>query len=670
MSVKRRKIACLLAVPLNASFFLPLINRLNKEGVELIFIVPLSNHANERHLIKNNISFRYTTDYMDQAVREKIKACKSASLDAWSLTCFEWEGFRRWPFFKQSWFFETAIEDYFCMEEFLKRERPDLFMAQHECNRWGQMIGHLTTRESIPFLTFQEGGYYDDYMGSMIHTQYSTADLLWGENARKLLKRYKCSDDKMFLIGSMNLENTIRQYKNEKMKAEIKEELKIPFGKRIILFLVDIHYGSVIDKSKWKSIFKGLDRIDPNAVVLFKWHSTIKKEGFEEIQRIFKKLYPRVRLFYDDDPYKLLAISDDCVTMGKTTLAIEALAFGKPLFMMPMLDSTEYYFVDLGIAQKACPSGNWSSLIRTLESGLPETMKAAVDHYINEMFYRLEGGSVDRAVDVIDYMLLTIEEAQNENKAEKPGPLFKQEERISGRVSFIVPSGRDPEALLSTLTSLSQNVKFEDWETVIVIQDEAISEILGALSGDVRTIRVEGDQLGKLYNKGGEIATGELLFFMPPGTLYMKGEGLLERVREGVVGLPIRNPDMSPQSLGIGFDFNGSPYPITEESRTPDVVGGGFVGMRAESFWAIGRFDEDMANHLIETDLCLKAIENNIPVNYHSDGLAVQYKKTFFGEDLSEEAWRNRVRFFTKWVGKLPKDEDILTFSKDFLLKV
>ena len=84
MSVKRRKIACLLAAPLNTSFFLPLIERLNKEGVELIFIVPLSNHPNERHLIKNNISFRYTTDYMDEAVREKIKACKSASLDEWS----------------------------------------------------------------------------------------------------------------------------------------------------------------------------------------------------------------------------------------------------------------------------------------------------------------------------------------------------------------------------------------------------------------------------------------------------------------------------------------------------------------------------------------------------------------------------------------------------------
>ena len=37
---------------------------------------------------------------------------------------------------------------------------------------------------------------------------------------------------------------------------------------------------------------------------------------------------------------------------------------------------------------------------------------------------------------------------------------------VPGRISYIIPSGHDSEALLASLTSLSQNVKHDDWEVI------------------------------------------------------------------------------------------------------------------------------------------------------------------------------------------------------------
>lgn len=673
MKLKNKKIACFLALPHHTRFFIPLREEIKREGGEISFIVPLSDYPFERDLIKRNFSFRYFTDYLTEEVREKVREAHKALSDRWKETVYKWDGFSRWSLFKQGWFFDSLVQEYFCMEKYIEVEKPDMFIAHHECNRWGQIIGHHARKKGVPFVTFQEGDYYNDYIGFLVHTEYSNVDLLWGKKTKEVLKKYRCSDDKMFLIGNTHIDSAVKSYGAPESVERIKKALSIPRDKKVILFLVDIKYGGIANREVWLRFLKGLEQLDSEAVLLFKWHPSVMQGAYEDIQKIFKEIYPSAVLYYMHDPYQLIAVSDYCVTLGKTTLAIEALAFGKPLFALPTSDTLDDYYVKMGIAQTAFPPGNWSNLLNTVKNGVPPEVTAKVDQYLKEYFYRLDGKSVARAVDVLG----TIFDARRGLPKRKP---LKLQEAVSGRVSFIVPSGSDPEALLATMTSLSEKVQWPDWEVVIVLNDPRIKPFLPAFSGDVTLVEITDDRLPVLYNRGAERATGDRFIFMKPGVLYLKGTGWPEAIREGVAGVPIRNVDMTPSCLGMAFDFNAAPYRImteisaNKEFQNPEFVGGGMIGVARPLFESIGGFDEEIATHLAEVDFCLSAKEKNHPPRYLPECLGVLFKETFpavSGDEVSDsdEAWKRKVRFFSKWVGQLPKDENFMTFAKD-LLKV
>jgi hypothetical protein len=610
---------------------------------------------------------------MTADVRQKIREAHIELSDRWTETSYQWDGFSRWSLFKQGWFFDSLVEEYFCMEKYIEVEKPDMFIAHHECNRWGQIIGHLARKKSVPFVTFQEGDYYNDYIGFVVHTEYSNVDLLWGNKTKEVLKEYLCSDDKMFLIGNTHIDSAIKTYGSPEKVDQLKKELSIPCDKKVILFLVDIKYGGIADRETWLRFLKGLDQLGSDAVLLFKWHPSVFQGAYEKIEEMFKEIYPEARLYYMYDPYQLIAVSDYCVTLGKTTLAIEALAFGKPLFALPSSDTLEDYYVDMGIAQTAFPPGNWSNLLNTVKNGVPPEVTEKVDQYLKEYFYKLDGKSVERAVEVMGAIFDTRSGRSSPKR-------LKLQEAVGGRVSFIVPSGADPEALLATMTSLSQKVQWPDWEVVIVVNDEQMKQFLPALSGDLRIVEAKDDRLPFLYNRGAEHATGDRFVFMKPGVLYVNGAGLPEAIKEGVAGAPIRNVDMTPYCLGMAFDFNSAPYRVTTEIsatgefQNPEFVGGGMIGIARALFESIGRFDEEIANHLAEVDFCLSAKEKNYPPQYLPECLGILFKETFnsiSGDEVSDsdEAWKRRVRFFAKWVGRLPKDENFIHFAKD-LLKV
>ncbi len=207
-----------------------------------------------------------------------------------------------------------------------------------------------------------------------------------------------------------------------------------------------------------------------------------------------------------------------------------------------------------------------------------------------------------------------------------------------------------------------------------------MKDLLKGISGDLRVVESEGDNLAQLYNKGAEASSGEFLVFMTPGIVYLKGEGLIEAMRDGVAGMPIKNADMTSYCLGIGFDYNFTPYFIKEESTldaerpTRDAVGGGLIGINREAFMAIGGFDEGIANHLIEADICLAAQNDGYSILYLTGCLGVFYKNEAAGywqkaksKDYDTE-WKRKVRFFAKWWGKLPKDDDIIKFLGDWLI--
>ena len=666
MRLQGKKIACFLALPHHTRFFIPLREEIKKEGGELIFIIPLSEYPYELDLVEKNLEYRYFTDYRSPEVGKRIQQGTLDLMRDWAKTCFQWDGFFRWPLFKQSWFFEAVIEEYYCMENFIQVERPDMFIAHHECNRWGQIIGNLCRKTGVPFVTFQEGDYYNDYIGFLIHTQYSCVDLLWGEKTRQVLEDYQCSRDKMFLIGNTHIDSAIRTHSQAENIARTKEELGIPVDKKVVLFLIDIKHAGITREERWKELLNGLEHLEEEAVLVFKWHPSALRDTFDKVQEIFKKLCPKAILLYHYDSYRLLGLTDYCVTLGKTTLAIEGLMFGKPLFTFPTPDTFEDFYVKIGIAQSVYPPGNWFALFETIKNGVPEHIQSNVRQHLEHYFYKLDGQAVHRAIDVMSYVLDVREEVQENGN----GSSLKHHSigcRIPGRISFIIPSGTDSEILLFSLNALSRNVRDSDWEVIVVVHDLEIRQVLDAVSGDLQIVESDHQRLGSLYNEGARRANGEVLVFLTPGVLFPEVDGLIEKVGDGPLGFPLRNQDGSPYCLGIGYDFNATPYKMTDDSKELEGVGGGMIVMRGDLYEQLGGFDEGVANHLVEPDFCLKAKQAGRGIKILQELSAIKVQEAYFGEDLSNENWKNRVRFFAKWVGKIPKDEDVSSFAKEVL---
>ena len=661
---------------------------LRKEGAEILFFITSELYPFESELLKRGYKYKFVLEYADQETKQQIRRASNKFYDEWIRLIFHWDGIRHWPLCTQDRLFMSRIEEYICLEHMTRIENPDMFVALHEINPWGKEIGHAAAKYGIPYVTLQEGDYYTDLLHFCVHTEYSTVNLLWGEATIQHLSKFGCSADKMVTVGNMYLEGVINKYSTGSIRKTIRDELGFKQGRKVVAFLLGFDWAVIQLKEIWQTLCRGL--VNDELVCIFKWHSLVPVPEFKKIEILIKEIMPSAIVLYTYDPYKILSIANYCVVLGRTTLALEALAWKKPLFEVQsfQLDGHYYgrdpYYYKAGVAQLVSPLGNWEKLFDTIKEGIPAGMQENVDKYVRRAFYKLDGKALERTVGVISFILGT-----KDGRVMGQGSMIKVQGAgragVRGRVSFIVPSGNDAEALLSSLTSLSEGVAFPDWETIIVVNDSNMKALLAGISGDLKVVEAEGANLSQLYNKGAEASSGEFLVFMTPGIVYLKGEGLIEAMRGGVAGLPIKNADMTPYCLGIGYDFNFTPYFIKEESAHNaerstqyayrDGVGGGLIGINREAFMAVGGFDEGIANHLIEADLCLSAKGHGYSISYLSGGLGVVYKSEAAGywqeaqgKDYDNE-WKRRTRFFAKWCGKLPKDDNIIKYMGD-LLKV
>jgi hypothetical protein len=682
--LKNKKIAFYIAQPHHSKYLFPVSEAVRKEGAEIFFFTTSELYPFEGELLKKGYKYKFVSDYADEETIQQIRRVSNKFYDEWIQLIFHWDGIRHWPLCTQDRLFMSRIEEYICLERMARIEKPDMFVALHEINPWGKEIGHVAAKYGIPYVTLQEGDYYADILNFCVHTEYSTVNLLWGESTVQHLEKFRCSPDKMVIVGNMYLDEVINKYSTSSMRKTIRDELGVKQGKKVLAFLLGFDWALINRKEIWQALCHGL--VEDELVCIFKWHTLVPVVEFKKIEALIKEIMPAAIVLYTYDPYKILSIANYCVVLGRSTIALEAVAWKKPLLEVQSLQAEGHgyggdtYYSTLGIAQLASPLGNWEKLFSTLKKGIPAGMQENVDKYVRRAFYKLDGKAIERAASVISF-ILDVKGKKVKGREAGPTPLTDRS-GTRGRVSFIVPSGNDPEVLLSSLTSLSEGVALPDWETIIVVNDGAIKHLLAGISGDVKVVDAstsltgQGDNLSQLFNKGAEASSGEFLVFMIPGIVYLKGEGLIEAMRDGAAGMPIKNADMTPYCLGIGFNFNSTPFFIKEEvaqNASRDAVGGGLIGINREAFITVGGFDEGIANHLIEADICLAAKDNGYSVSYLPDCLGVVYKNEAAGYwqeakgNDYDNGWKRRIRFFAKWCGKLPKDDDIIKFLGDWM---
>ncbi|MGD0283574.1 MAG: hypothetical protein ABSB95_14570, partial [Dissulfurispiraceae bacterium] len=597
--LKNKKIAFYIAQPHHSKYLFPVSEAVRKEGAEIFFFTTSELYPFEGELLKKGYKYKFVSDYADEETIQQIRRVSNKFYDEWIQLIFHWDGIRHWPLCTQDRLFMSRIEEYICLERMARIEKPDMFVALHEINPWGKEIGHVAAKYGIPYVTLQEGDYYADILNFCVHTEYSTVNLLWGESTVQHLEKFRCSPDKMVIVGNMYLDEVINKYSTSSMRKTIRDELGVKQGKKVLAFLLGFDWALINRKEIWQALCHGL--VEDELVCIFKWHTLVPVVEFKKIEALIKEIMPAAIVLYTYDPYKILSIANYCVVLGRSTIALEAVAWKKPLLEVQSLQAEGHgyggdtYYSTLGIAQLASPLGNWEKLFSTLKKGIPAGMQENVDKYVRRAFYKLDGKAIERAASVISF-ILDVKGKKVKGREAGPTPLTDRS-GTRGRVSFIVPSGNDPEVLLSSLTSLSEGVALPDWETIIVVNDGAIKHLLAGISGDVKVVDAstsltgQGDNLSQLFNKGAEASSGEFLVFMIPGIVYLKGEGLIEAMRDGAAGMPIKNADMTPYCLGIGFNFNSTPFFIKEEvaqNASRDAVGGGLIGINREAFITVG----------------------------------------------------------------------------------
>ncbi|MBF0317848.1 MAG: hypothetical protein HQL04_06700 [Nitrospirae bacterium] len=660
--LKRSKIAFFSALPHHSRFLFPVAQGLKKQGAQVMFFTSLVDYPFEKDVIKNNFRCKFLIEYANQQTTQRIRAASNEILNQWSKVNFTWHGFRHWSLFQQHRSLMRNVEDYFCLEELIKQERPDMFITLHEMNPWGKQIGHLAKKHDIVYITLQEGDYYNALINLTTHTEYSMFNLLWGQETRDRLLGHGCSYSKMIIVGNTHIDEAIKEYTTAASVGAIKQELSIPPDKKVVAFLPNTYWSAMGEKAVWAALLAGLKR--PDIVCVLKWHPQVAHPVFEEIKKLLLEIMPTAVVLFGYDPYKVLAVADYCVVMGKTTLGVEALAFRKPLFdLYNVVDGDEFY-KDINVAQTVSPVGNWENLFKTMQEGVPQEITDATEEYLEKVFYRLDGMSVQRALDVIAHVLKV------KNEKTRPASKFAfKKPQVNGRISFIIPTGNDPLAFMATMNSLSSNTKYRDAEYIIVATDDAIKTDILDKSEGLTTVPSQAERISTLFNCGLEVSSGEFLVFMLPGMLLVKDDSFLDSIREGIAGMPIYNADLTPFRLATGTDFNFTPNALTGAGKKAEFVAALLFGVNRGVFECLGGFDEETVFFAVE--LCLLARKKGYRMTHCNEDFGILFKPCGYAEpyDLSYHTgdWKRSVNFFARWYGQLQKDDDFLSHAKDML---
>ncbi|PFG18358.1 GT2 family glycosyltransferase [Propionicimonas paludicola] len=250
--------------------------------------------------------------------------------------------------------------------------------------------------------------------------------------------------------------------------------------------------------------------------------------------------------------------------------------------------------------------------------------------------------------------------------------------RVSGRVSIVMPVFNDARMTLNSVDSILANSGDHDIEVVVVDNGSRpdISLALAVALDAVPRVRVERLPRNLNFAIGSNVgairSTGELILFLNNDTLVRPGwlDGLLRRIADpDVLGVQplLLYPDLTIQSAGTLFPGSSeipaaflSGFPKDDgrtvgEHRFSAVTAAALL-MRAGDVVALRGFDSSFINGMEDIDLCLRAGEGNdryFAVEPSSEVIHLESRTPGRGARIAE----NRSLFVQRWRGRLPHDE-------------
>jgi len=373
------------------------------------YITALNSGSFEIGLREEGLNYRMTYDYLDEEVAKKIERAYLESRRLLEPKILNDKVWQYTDLYTMDIAIRDMIENFFLFDRIVTVEHADVVFVLHELNFWTKMLAYRASTRKIPVVSFQEGMYPDSpYFNEIagLLCDYSSAVLLWGNHAYQLFKRAGVPEEKLKIVGSCHADHIVAMDRSEKRRREVFEALQIRKDKRIIFLIVPFTADGSVDV---------LAEIDP----LVHWlkdkkeFSLILKFHPTEVAYTMGKIAAHVRerigdavVLQHSDPYSLICFSELCFIIGSSTLGAEVLLLGKPLAELNFRQR-DYpnSYGKMGVAIRIARSVDFLKCENILRRDIPEELNASISHYVNEIFYKPDGRTIERNIETISDIL-------------------------------------------------------------------------------------------------------------------------------------------------------------------------------------------------------------------------------------------------------------------------
>lgn len=393
------KIVVPIFMPHHHRFVKPVIDELRKRGHECLYFTTASDFPFETGAYKEGYPCPLLQSYTNDDIKLKMQDSVDKFFDLWANRVFQLPAAQQWPLVSATNLITCAIKECFHFEEFLRVEKPDLIAVLQPRNRWGQIFAHYSRKAQIPYVCWQEGDIYEDRLAFHLHTQSVSHMYVWGQHTKDRLVGLGCAPEKLILAGNTHLQDILS---SEVDRAAIKSELKIDPNKKTVLFIVGLQWAVRFTDPKWKNfLYWFKDNSEWQAIV--KWHPKVTFNSYQIIAKEFPEKHPGVMCVQNYDIYKLLPLADYCVSLGKTTSAVEALCWGKPLVTCRGFDGQIDDLAEWNVSQRLEPFKKQSW--KMLTSPVPQAIQKGSRQFLENYFYKGNREAVKISADNMEKLI-------------------------------------------------------------------------------------------------------------------------------------------------------------------------------------------------------------------------------------------------------------------------
>ena len=662
MTLKGKRGLFFVGQPHHWRLWKPVFEKLEKEGMEIIYVTSTVFFPFEISIVEEGIDIKYVEDFLTDNDIEKINQrytdlCKELSLIHKKEDVFYYLDPN--SISKTLW---HILKEVIGFQNLLRKYRIDIIFALHEVNRWGKLLGYLSFKKGIPFITLQEGAYYIPSFSLSWHTEYSTVNLVWGQQSVDILTSVGNAPEKNLIVGDTHLDYAIPEYayKHKQCKEEICRELSLESEKPLILLI-----QGTDPKLRQFPLGKILPEIDFSSDFNFtlKLHPTAVKSYVDQLKELQEK--ENLRIVQKIDTYKLLSAADVCVSLGTSTLTFEAFAFNKPVIEVDYGQTP--FFSKFGITPFV-KSGSLNEEIKKLLSyGLTEKQRENIEKWKKYAFYKVDCNSTKRVIDAITFIL-----QEKEFYSKKKKKLNLLPGKGEKGVSVNIPVIGNPEILKETLNRLFRFLSEED--EINLIFPKALDGFYFMLKKQFEGFQFinllleekEKSSLGSLFNMALVNSKKSFLLFFKGNIVPLNMGSLIKFKENGFVSGLILDDSGKVRHLGVCFEHNNVAYHLYEgldvekiplKSRNYKAINYVIGGSR-NYFEKVGSFDDRLCDYYTIIDYSLRA---------HYEGLEnfVNINSTFvhFPAPSFKENKYCHIQFYTKWRGKT--EYDLMKYTEE-----